>query len=93
MLRFEEQVVYKVFGLSIISEIPLPELPRIGIEADSVDIEIEMEDLTKQWSELADNNNEFVIHENLVMYKIFNIAIFSIRGGRKISVSTLKEYQ
>ena len=32
MIKVENKIIYKAFGFSIVSEIPLPQLPRLGIE-------------------------------------------------------------
>jgi hypothetical protein len=93
MLNVEERVVYKAFGLSVTSEIPLPELFHICNKADSIDIEIKIEDLSKLWSELSNSQNDFVINEKLVLFQIPNIAIFLIQEGRKITVSPTSEYK
>ena len=34
MLKTEKKVMYKAFGLFIISEIPLPELPQMNLEEE-----------------------------------------------------------
>lgn len=91
MIETEKKVVYKAFGFSVISEIPLPELPHVENIVDSIDIEVKIEDLTKKWLELSDEQNAFVIKENLVMFQVPNIATFSIKEGKKISVSLLRE--
>ncbi|WHY85212.1 aldolase [Neobacillus novalis] len=91
MIETEKKVVYKAFGFSVISEIPLPELLHVENIGDSIDIEVKIEDLTKKWFELSDEQNAFVIKENLVMFQVPNIATFSIEEGKKIAVSLLRE--
>ncbi|OIK09386.1 aldolase [Bacillus sp. MUM 116] len=93
MLKVEKKVVYKAFGFSIISEIPLSELPQLGNKVDSnIDIVITREELKNQWSDLANKDKGFVIQKNLMLYKYEEIAIFLVQDGRKISVSPLKDY-
>jgi hypothetical protein len=92
MLKVEKEVIYKAFGFSITSEIPLQELPRISNDVDSIDIEIEIEELGRKWFSKTRNHNGFLIKENVVMYKFENVAIFSMQDGKKISVSPLKDY-
>ncbi|MFC3884759.1 aldolase [Bacillus songklensis] len=91
MLKAKKKVVYKAFGLSVTSEISLPELPHMGNKVDSIDIEIKIEDLSELWFELSNKKNRFVINENLVMFQIPNIATFSIQEGKRISVLPMKE--
>ncbi|MDR6121879.1 hypothetical protein QFZ87_001476 [Bacillus sp. SLBN-46] len=90
MLKVENLAVYKAFGLTLLSEIPLPELPLIPNIVDSIDIEIRIEDLSEQWKELSDGKNEFVISENIILFQITNIATFFIQEGKKIIVSPIK---
>jgi hypothetical protein len=91
MFKVEEKVVYKAFGLSLISELPLPELSRMDLKVDSIDIEIKFGDLSEPWSEVSDKDYEFVFYENLVMFKIPNIATFSIQDGKFITVSPIND--
>jgi hypothetical protein len=86
------KVVNKAFGLSIISEIPLFELPHMDTILNSIDIEIKIEDISKLWSQLSSPHSAFVVKENLVMFQVPNIATFSIQDGNRISVSPLEEY-
>jgi hypothetical protein len=83
--------IYKGFGLNILSEIPLPELAVINKEnIDKVDITIEMDDLTKQWTEIDEiDKKRFQVRENTVMFEVPNTAIFSVKDGRKITVSPI----
>ncbi|EEL48017.1 HPr kinase [Bacillus cereus Rock3-44] len=46
-------MVYKAFGLRIVSEIPLPELPQMIEQKDVADITIEIADLSGQWHKYA----------------------------------------
>ena len=93
MIKVENKIIYKAFGFSIVSEIPLPQLPRLGIEVETnIDIVITKEDLTKKWNELVEKDNVFFIQENLMMYKFGEVAIFAVQDGKRISVSPLKEF-
>jgi hypothetical protein len=91
MLIVKEKVLCKAFGLSIMSEIPLPELPQLENSLDSIDIVIKVEDLSKKWLEISGMPYDFVFSENLVMFQIPNIATFLIQDGKMITVSLLKE--
>lgn len=86
----EKRILYKAFGLAVTSEIPLPELPYVGDEADSIDVEIKMADLSRQWVELSKAGDSFVIKENLIMFRAPNVATFSILEGNTITVSPEK---
>ncbi|MDQ0198799.1 aldolase [Neobacillus ginsengisoli] len=91
MIETEKKLIYKAFGLTLTSEIPLPELPHLDSEICSIDVEIVKGDLSKLWFELSDEENAFVIKENFVMFQVPNIATFSIQEGKRITVSPLKE--
>lgn len=93
MIEVEHKKIYKAFGFSIISEIPLQELPQFGNEVGTdIDIIIRKEDLTNKWNELAEENHVFFVQKNFVMYKFGDVAIFSVQDGRRITVSPLKEF-
>lgn len=91
MIETEKRVVYMAFGLSVISEIPLPELPHGKNNVESIDIEVRMEDLTQDWYEFSVDHNAFVIKEKFVMFQVPNVATFSIQEGKKISVSPISK--
>lgn len=87
------KVVYKTFGLSVQSEIVFPELSRDMDQYDErVDILIEKKDsfiIKDKWSF---PRNKFIVEDNLVMFDVPNIAIFSIEDGRKITVFIKEGY-
>lgn len=86
--------MYKVFGLNVLSEIPLPELQPQSVEnTELADIFIEINDLSKLWYELSAPQKRFVIKENLVMFQIDDIAIFLIQEGKRIVVSPISKSQ
>ncbi|WML25171.1 aldolase [Neobacillus sp. OS1-33] len=89
MLNTLSTVVYKVFGLNVVSDIFLPELIQISDQIEKVDVRILIEDLTKSWSESEKTHGDFIVKENLVMFQIPSIATFSIEDGNKIIVSPL----
>lgn len=86
-----KKTVYKAFGLNIISEIPLPELPEINVPGEIAEVIIEQYDLKIAWSENSIPNEYFVIKENLCMFRVPDLAIFLIQEGRKIIVSPVKD--
>lgn len=82
------KLVYNAFGLCILSEIPLPELPRITNQAAEVDIKIEIADLSNKWNEMAIyNKKNMIVKENLYMFQLRHTAMFCIQDGSKIIVS------
>jgi hypothetical protein len=89
MLDTERKASYKAFGLTVRSEIPLPELPQTNAKERIDEILIEFSDLSQLWRELNGQQGKFKVTENLVMFQIPNTAIFCIQEGRKISISPL----
>lgn len=89
MIATVKENVYKVFGLNVLSEILLPELPQISKQADKADIEIKINDLSELWFEIAGQPNQFLVKENLVMFQLPNLATFAIQNGNKISVAPM----
>jgi hypothetical protein len=89
MINTHEKVFYKAFGLLVISEIPLPELLQLSEQNDLIDVEIKLGDLTLEWSGIVPQFEDIFVHENLIMFQISNLAIFSIRDGKEIIVSPL----
>lgn len=92
MLITEKNIAYKAFGLSVTSEIPLPELPIIRDTEGETDVEIKLGDLSSLWDKLSDEQDVFVVKENLIMFRVPDIATFSVQGGNRITVSLLKNY-
>lgn len=92
MIITKKKIVFKAFGLSVISDIMLPELPQLSIYDGSIDIEIKIQDLSEQWNDLSCEKDNIVIKKNLVMFQAPNIATFSIQNGNKILVSPLEEF-
>lgn len=83
---------YKAFGLTISSEIELPELQVSTEQVNKNEtVEIKIENLTEKWNEVSANQKHIVVTEQFVMMKIPNSAIFYIEEGRNISVSPLEK--
>ena len=91
MISTAHTFVYKAFGYTVSSEIPLPELPSIKLENCLADITVKIIDLNNLWSELSSDNDYFVVKENLVMFRIPEKAIFLIQNGNEIFVSPISE--
>lgn len=79
--------LYTAFGHSIHSEIALPEVQQLNTPGHTADIVIRYADLTEQWSELSITPKTFVCTENMVMFKIPDLAVFAVEGGTTISIS------
>lgn len=91
MLQIEKKIVYKAFGLTVSSDIELPELTVMSEQIETTDIEIKLADITRLYVELSDSSNQFVVKPNFVMFQIPEIATFVIQDGRMITVSPMKE--
>ncbi|CAM3324348.1 MULTISPECIES: phosphoenolpyruvate carboxykinase (ATP) [Paenibacillus] len=87
MLHTIKSIAYKAFGLTIHSDIPLPELqpaPNLGASAD---ITVSYADLKEAWlEESSAANASFVCTANRVMFRVPELAIFAIENGTLISV-------
>ncbi|MCD7033161.1 aldolase [Metabacillus sp. GX 13764] len=82
-----KRYAYTVFGLSLESEIPLPELIHFNRPALDLDCEIVIRDLTSVWDSLSSGESKFFMEKDHVMFKAANTAIFSIKDGSRIIVS------
>ncbi|MFJ5768895.1 aldolase [Psychrobacillus sp. NPDC093180] len=79
--------IYKAFGLTISSEIHLPELTQIGDVGIVTDVVIEQGNLRTLWPE--NSEEDFIINENWILFKIPQTALFLIQKGNKIVVSPM----
>ncbi|MGN4445273.1 aldolase [Bacillus cereus group sp. MYBK79-1] len=91
MIKTTKKNMYKVFGLRVLSEIQLPELPRINEQEETIEVIIRTADLFQKWSEFTNTEQNFVVDKNVVMIRIPDTAIFSIQEGKQIVVSPMKE--
>jgi hypothetical protein len=94
MLKKTKTPIYKAFGLTIYSEIPLIELvPVYEIISDDVDITIKHEELKNLNINLPEKNFSFLFKEKEVIYKFLDVAVFTIKEGKRILVYPLKDYR
>lgn len=91
MINTLQTFTYNAFGLTVLSEIYLPELPKVKIANDLIDVSIKRVDLTGVWSDLSKFNKNFVIRENVVMFRVPEKAIFLIQNGNEIFVSPIND--
>ncbi|EEM70680.1 HPr kinase [Bacillus thuringiensis serovar andalousiensis BGSC 4AW1] len=73
----------------MLSEIQLPELPRINEQEETMEVIIRTADLFQKWSEFTNTEQNFVVDKNVVMIRIPDTAIFSIQEGKQIIVSPM----
>jgi hypothetical protein len=81
---------YKSFGLTIASEIALPELAQINQDEGKYDVFVEVSDVSSKWCDSTAKQSGFFVDTNLVMFQILGTATFCIKGGNKIIVSPMK---
>ncbi|MFB5267892.1 aldolase [Paenibacillus enshidis] len=88
MIITNQTAVYKAFGLTISSDIPLPELhEHTCCHADHVHVFIQKADLSQLWSEFAGQQKMFTVKDNIVMFQLPDVGTFCIQGGESIRVS------
>jgi len=75
---------YKAFGLSVISDIQLPELPFNYNDDKLADVEIMKKDLTSVWENLFEGNQYFSYKKDVIFFRLPEKAIFMIKNGNKI---------
>ncbi|MGG1629482.1 aldolase [Rossellomorea sp. NRS-1567] len=91
MISTINNTIYKAFGLYISSEIRLPEVPIASILMNDVNVKIELGDLTECWSQKG-TEGKIVVLEEMIVFKVKNLAIFSIQEGKRVIVSPLSEW-
>ncbi|MBA9025640.1 aldolase [Peribacillus huizhouensis] len=93
MIETAEKNIYKAFGLTISSEIHLPELTQINDKDSVIDIVIKKTDLTDTWAKQSVINEHFVMREKSVMFQVPSVATFLIRNGHEIFFSPMENSQ
>lgn len=91
MCKFKKNTQYKAFGLTISSDIHLPELILNETEVSSPDVVIAKTDLKAIWETFKDSIQLFMVKENLVLFKVPNTAIFLIENGNRILYMPLED--
>ncbi|CAI6036474.1 aldolase [Cohnella sp. JJ-181] len=80
---------YKAFGCLVRSDIAFPELPVWEHAGDTVQgnaIEVELADLSEEWSALSEPGRSSYAIPGRVMFRVPGAAIYDIRGGNRIKV-------
>ncbi len=90
MIGTQNKVFYKSFGLTIVSDIPLPELAQISQDEGIYDVFVEVSDLSAKWCDSTAKRGGFFVENDLVMFEVLDTAIFCIKDGNKIIVSPMK---
>jgi hypothetical protein len=93
MIQTAQMFFHKAFGLNVLSEVNLPEVPQMSIQDGRVDIFIERGDLSYLWLELSPAKlpqQRFVVKDSRIMFHIPDTAIFCIEDGVRIIVSPMK---
>lgn len=88
MTRTLSKVTYKAFGLTVLSEIVMPELTQFYDQNNNADIVIKIDDLTNLWDTVG-NKGKFVVNGSMVIFRVDNTAIFCIKDGKEIIVSPM----
>ncbi|NQX60371.1 aldolase [Paenibacillus qinlingensis] len=87
MIKTQERVIFQAFGLSIRSDLHLPELSLLSEIQGDADVEVTIADLSRLWSELVPANQNILLHEDKVIFRIHDTAIFLIQDGNRITIS------
>lgn len=83
----KQTTVYRAFGLTIASELALPELISAGKDAGQADVSIINADLTHMWRELR-SEEFYTVMESAVYFHFPGIGLYEIRDGKQIAVSS-----
>lgn len=82
-----ESLGYKAFGLQILSEFPLPELPRTDQPGMMGSVSVVHGNLAERWEGIPKITPNLGAAENEVMFLVKDTAIFSVQDGSSITVS------
>lgn len=84
-------VHYEAYGLCWLSHIPMPELQRAPLDAETqqvvADVQIESFDLTALWERWEVGSDNFVARDGCLFFKIEDTGLFLMEHGKRIVVS------
>jgi hypothetical protein len=89
MIETINKVVYKAFGLCMVSEILMPELSQTNSPEEQINVAIKRTDLTEFWYKSVKQDEIYIVKENLFMFQVPDTAIFSVQDGDTIHVSPM----
>lgn len=90
MITAIQQFHYQAFGLTIGSEIPLPELMPTNIRDSLPDVEIKFADLSEAWNEGVSAKTYFSVDGDDIRFAVPGTVLYRIRGGGEIAVHPLE---
>ncbi|MBP3961795.1 aldolase [Paenibacillus lignilyticus] len=84
-----KRTIYRAFGLTMASEIALPELLREAEQTCEADVYIDKDDLYQAWNESSGSGSDdyCALEGDDFMLNIEGTAIYRVRGGNRITVS------
>lgn len=80
-------LAYKAFGLQILSDFPLPELPLSDQPGLIGSVSVIRGDLSERWQAIPKITPSVGVQGNEVMFEAKDTAVFSIQDGNTITVS------
>ncbi|SDX12464.1 aldolase [Paenibacillus sp. CF384] len=84
-----KRTIYRAFGLTIASELALPELLRDADQTCEAEVYIDKDDLNQAWKERSgiDSDDYYALDGDDFMLNIEGTAIYRVGGGNRITVS------
>ncbi|AYA77622.1 aldolase [Bacillus sp. Y1] len=96
MEQLTTQIMYRAFGLNIISDIYFPELTQVTEKYGDIDIIIRFDYSSKLREVFKESSLFCIVKDKKVFIRVPNIAYFSIESGSKIictPIGSIKENQ
>lgn len=92
MIEIENALTYRAFGLTIVSDVVLPELEQVQNEIleqkATLDVSIVKVDMTRNWNLLGvEEGKSFFVQKQFCMFEVPGVAIFKVEAGKYITVS------